>query len=61
MALFLDELTLFDRINLASCAQRRAEMNVINDDRFTSEFKTAKMWTKYKCYITKTVSFVESD
>jgi hypothetical protein len=59
MALFLDELTLFDRINLASCAQRRAEMNVINDDRFTSEFKTAKMWTKYRCVITTHSSYID--
>ena len=61
MSIYLDELTLFDRINLADCARRRAEMNVINDDRFTGEFHTAKMWTKYRCVITTKYSYIDED
>jgi hypothetical protein len=57
----MDSLTLFDRINLAKCAQLRAETNVLNNDVFMGEYYTARMWTKYRCYITKTYSFVESD
>jgi hypothetical protein len=59
MSSFLDELTLFDRINIAHCATKRAQEHVCNNDRFTGEFETAYMWNKYRCYITKTHSFVE--
>jgi hypothetical protein len=57
----LDELTFFDRLNLANCAMQRAKMHTVDADRFHGEYTTARHWTKYKCYITKTVSFVESD
>ena len=57
----LDELTFFDRLNLANCAMQRAKMHTVDVDRFHGEYTTARHWTKYKCYITKTVSFVESD
>jgi hypothetical protein len=57
----MDSLTLFDRINLAKCAQLRAEARVCDNDGFLAEYTTARMWTKYRCYITKTHSFVESD
>jgi len=56
-----DELTFFDRLNLANCAMQRAKMHTVDADRFHGEYTTARHWTKYKCYITKTVSFVESD
>ena len=56
-----EELTLFDRINLANCAMERAKQNALDTDRFHGEFTTARNWTKYKCYISKTVSFVEAD
>ena len=59
--LMLDELTFFDRLNLANCAMQRAKMHTVDADRFHGEYTTARHWTKYKCYITKTVSFVESD
>jgi hypothetical protein len=54
-------LNLFDRINLASCAMKRAEHSVLKRDTFQGEYETARAWTKYRCYITKTVSFVEPD
>jgi len=57
----MDSLTLFDRINLAKCAQLRAEARLCDRDGFTAEYHTARMWTKYRCYITKTCSFVEPD
>jgi len=57
----MEHLTLFDRINLANCAAKRAAANCLDIDRFKGEFETARMWTKYKCYITKDYSFVEPD
>jgi hypothetical protein len=44
-------LSLFDRINVARCAVERANNNAIDRDRFVDEYTTAKMWTRYKCYI----------
>jgi hypothetical protein len=54
-------LTLFDRIQIANCAVRRAEMNVCNNERFHGEFLTARTWSKYRCYITKECQFIESN
>jgi hypothetical protein len=54
-------LTLFDRINIANCAAQRAIQHVTNEEVFNAEYRTARMWSKYKCYITKSVSFVETD
>ena len=61
MAATLDYLNMFDRINVARCAVERANNNFHDRDRFVDEYKTAKMWTRYKCYISTTVSFVEPD
>lgn len=55
------ELTFFDRLNLATCAMERAKLNSSNQERFLGEYTTARHWSKYKCYISKTVSFVEPD
>ena len=57
----MEPLTLFDRINIANCAVQRAVGNVTNQERFISEYHSARMWTKYKCYITKSISFVETN
>jgi len=54
-------LSLFDRINVARCAMERAHNHNFDRDRFVDEYTTAKMWTRYKCYISTTVSFVEPD
>jgi hypothetical protein len=61
MAAVTDSLQLFDRINLAACAAKRAQINVSNVDRFTDEYMSARLWTKYKCSISTTISFVEAD
>lgn len=56
----MHELTLFDRINLANCAKQRAQMANIFDERFLSEYRTARMWVKYRCYVTTSdYSYVE--
>ncbi len=57
----MEELTFFDRLNIANCAMQRAKLHPVNQERFIGEYNTARQWTKYKCYITKTVSFVEPD
>lgn len=59
MSLYLDELTLFDRINMASCATKRAQQNTLDADRFKGEYDTARLWNKYRCIITKTYSYVD--
>ena len=57
----MDSLGLFDRINLAQCAAKRAELNAFSNERFTGEFETARSWTRYRCFITSTVSFIETN
>ena len=54
-------LNLFDRINLASCAMKRAENSVLKDDIFQGEWETARAWTRYRCYISPNCKFVECD
>ena len=54
-------LSLFDRNNIAACAIERARQNVLNAERFSGEYTTVKMWTRYKCYISTTISYVEAD
>lgn len=41
-------MQLFDRINIAHCAMRRAEEHVADRERFTAEYFTARLWVKYK-------------
>ena len=57
----MDSLGLFDRINLAQCAAKRAQLNAFSNERFTGEFETARSWTRYRCFITSAVSFVETN
>jgi hypothetical protein len=52
---------LFDRINIASCAMKRAQDSWLDEKRFSGEFKTARMWTKYRCVIHREVQYVESN
>jgi len=54
-------LGLFERINIARCASERAHQNYLDNNRFIGEHTTAKAWTRYKCFISTTVSFVEPD
>jgi hypothetical protein len=39
-------LLLFQQINLASCAARRAQENVQDSERFGREYDTARMWAR---------------
>ena len=61
MSAVTDEINLFDRINLAACAVRRAQANVLDEQRFNSEYNSARMWNKYKCVITKQYSYVDNN
>lgn len=58
---FESNLGLLARINIADCAAKRASAYVLDDVRFRNEFQTARMWTRYKCYISTSGSFVEQD
>jgi hypothetical protein len=59
MSAYYDNINLFDRINLAACAMRRAQDNILDEQRFHGEFKTARLWNKYKCVITKSYSYID--
>ena len=61
MTLAETNIGLLDRINIAHCASERARMYVCDNDRFYGEFQTARMWSRYKCYISTRCSFVEVD
>ena len=61
MSAITDNINMFDRINLASCAQRRASANVLDSTRFEGEFNTARLWMKYRLTKTTTYSFVDFD
>jgi hypothetical protein len=39
-----DRLNLFDKINLAQCAAKRARVYVIDSVRFHGEYQTAAAW-----------------
>jgi hypothetical protein len=56
-----DNISMFDRINLASCAQRRASANVLNSTRFEGEYDTARLWMKYRLIKTTTYSYVDDN
>jgi hypothetical protein len=60
MAAFIDTINLFDRINLAECAKRRASANVLDTKRFEGEYHTAQLWMKYRCVNTPHYSYIES-
>jgi hypothetical protein len=61
----MDQITLFDRVNLANCAMRRAEEHLSDAERFTAEFQTVRAWTKYRCniykYDNRIVAYTESN
>jgi hypothetical protein len=58
---FESNIGVLDRINIAHCAAERARMYVLDTTRFNGEFTTARMWTRYKCYISNKGSFVEGN
>jgi hypothetical protein len=61
MSAYIDQLNMFDRINLAACAQRRASANVLNSTRFEGEYDTARLWMKYRLVKTTTYSYVDDN
>jgi len=57
---YVSTITLFDRINLANCAARRAEANFMDAERYHAEYMTARMWHRNNCYVrTTTTSWVD--
>ena len=61
MPALTDNLTMFDRINLADCAKRRASANVLDETRFNGEYDTARLWMKYRLIKTTTYSYIEDN
>jgi len=61
MSAFTDSINLFDRVNLAACAQRRASENVLNPTRWNGEYDTARLWMKYRLVKYTTLSYIEDN
>jgi len=61
MSAYVDQLTMFDRINLAACAKRRATEHLLNATRWESEYDTARLWMKYRLIKTTTYSYIEDN
>lgn len=51
MSSSIEQMTLFDRVNIANCAMRRAMDNVFDTERFSGEYETVRTWTRYRCSI----------
>ena len=61
MSAYTDYLNMFDHINLADCARRRASSNVLNEQRFNGEYDTARLWMKYRLIKTTYYSYVDDN
>jgi hypothetical protein len=61
MSAYTEDLTMFDRINLAACAQRRATDNLFDSNRWNGEYDTARLWMKYRLIKTTTYSYIDED
>jgi hypothetical protein len=61
MSAVTDNINLFDRINLAACARRRASDNVLDSTRFEGEYDTARLWMKYRLVKTTNYSYIEDN
>jgi hypothetical protein len=61
MSAYVDYLNMFDRINLAACAQRRATLNLLDSNRWEGEYDTARLWMKYRLIKTTHHSYVEDN
>jgi hypothetical protein len=59
MSAVTDNINLFDRINLADCARRRASANVLDSTRFDGEYHTAQLWMKYRLVKTPLYSYID--
>jgi hypothetical protein len=49
----MNSLTLFDKIHLAECAARRANIHFMNNERFDSEYDTVRLWKMHNTYNVK--------
>ena len=61
MSAITDNITLFDRINLAVCARRRAAAHLLDATRFEGEYDTARLWMKYRLVKYTTYSYIDED
>ena len=61
MSAFTDGINMFDRINLAACAERRASANVLDSTRWNGEYDTARLWMKYRLVKTTNYSYIEDN
>ena len=61
MSALTDNLNMFDRINLAACAERRASANVLDSTRWNGEYDTARLWMKYRLVKYTTYSYIDED
>ena len=61
MSAVTDNINMFDRINLAACAERRASENVLNSTRWNGEYDTARLWMKYRLVKYTGYSFIEDN
>jgi hypothetical protein len=61
MSAVTDNINMFDRINLAACARRRAAANVLDSTRFHGEYDTARLWMKYRLIKTTHYSYIEDN
>jgi len=61
MSAVTDNINMFDRINLADCAKRRAAANVLDSTRFEGEYDTARLWMKYRLIKTTNYSYIEDN
>jgi hypothetical protein len=61
MSAITDSLNMFDRINLADCARRRASANVLNTNRFEGEYDTARLWMKYRLVKCSNHSYIDEN
>ena len=52
-------LGVFERLNIAQCAAKRAVYSCSDADRFNGEYLTVKAWMRYRCYISRKHSFIE--
>jgi hypothetical protein len=49
----MNSLTLFDKIHLAECAARRANIHFMNKKRFYGEYDTVCLWKMHNTYNVK--------
>jgi hypothetical protein len=61
MSAYVNYLNMFDRINLAACAKRRATDNLLDATRWEGEYDTARLWMKYRLIKTTTHSYIDED